>query len=247
MSIQAFSERLRTTAAELSLTQAEIARRTELSRPTVNRLFNGRAPTVEQLQALAAVFGISAEELAADSDATQVLAQASIGPTAEEHRLVLEELARAKAESLQASAELEGERERRKEAVAARLACERVVEDLRADLERARVAEQQLRGRLGEAQTFGDKWAETSLGQAAHINALERTNATLTRDYAATTEQLQRFQKINQVLAIECQQAQRNNQALALRERSTVDPGAAVLTGVLGLALGGLLGAASGK
>ena len=231
-----FAQQLRALASERDFSQAEIARRSKLSRSTVNRIFNGREPTVEQLEQLAAVFEVSTDTLVGSSDATSVLAQAKIGPTAEQHRQVLEEAARVKAELLSVKAELNAERERRKESVSARLAAERLADELRAEIERARVIEQQLRGRLQEAQAFGDKWAETSLGQTTHINALEEANRVLARDYAATAEHLQRYEKAYQLLAKQYQQLQRSNQALAHRKQA--DPNAAVLTGLLGFAFG---------
>lgn len=240
-----FSERLRALAAERTFSQAEIARRSQMSRPSVNRLFKGRAPTIEQLQALAAVFELPVGELAGDSDATHVLAQASIGPTEEEHRLALEELAKAKAELLQAKAELEAEQGRRKEAVAARRVTEKANEQMSAELSRSREAEQQLRGQLEEAQGLAEEWAETSQSQEAHINALEKTKAVLARDYAAAFSQLQQVQKVNEAFAVECDRLHQSNRALALRENAKIDPGAALLTGLLGLTLGGALGVAS--
>jgi len=248
-----FAERLRDLAAEAGFSQAKLAAKTPFSRSTINRLFKGRPPTTEHLKALSAAFDINVDELADGTEAVDVVAEAKLAPSQEEHRQALEEAAKAKSEVLVLREQLEAEQELRAELNRKLSEAERktslALEEFEAakeSLAQAREHQAVTKGQMTELRAERDKWVTTALGQQGHIAGLERVRAKLTTDIAAVTAECQRLQRLNSNLAHLYQTAESGRRSSKTKHRkalaqadthANIGFGAAAITGLLGFAL----------
>ncbi|MCA9697682.1 MAG: helix-turn-helix domain-containing protein [Myxococcales bacterium] len=248
-----FAERLRDLAAEAGFSQAKVAAKTPFSRSTINRLFKGRPPNTDHLEAIAAAFDISLDRLVEGTDAVNVVAEAALAPSQEEHRQALEEAAKAKSEVLILREQLETEKELRAELGSKLSEAERekslALEELQTAKEsliHAREHQAVTDGRMTELRAERDKWITTALGQQGHIAGLERVRDKLTADIATVTAECQRLQRLHAILAHLYQSAETGRRSSESKRRkalaqantnANIGVGAAALTGLLGFAL----------
>ena len=112
----------------------------------------------------------------------------------------------------------------------------------------------ELRGGVKQIKADRDKWVFEVWAQKTTIGGLKKANTDQARELANMRTKLQRvwtsYQQLDQhynELEEYCRQLEKGRQAALKRAADSVHPGAAVLAGVLGLALGGGLVAASSK
>jgi transcriptional regulator with XRE-family HTH domain len=241
---QAFAERLKELSQAHRWSQAEVARRSGISRPAINRLFKGgRRPTPEQLGGLAVAFELEAFDLVKGTDAEEVVGDELLRPKPDQQREALEEASKAKAQLMLVQAELEEERASRHKLVDEIGAARETIAKLEEELAARKAVEIQLRGRLKEAKEFGSEWAKTSLAQAGRLNALEKSYAMLATENAATKQNLEATQNAHAILWDKFLEISRKKDQLALQAQTRPGEvlGPALATGALGFALAGLL------
>lgn len=187
-------------------------------------------------------FDQTALALVKGTDAEEVVGDELLRPSPDQQREALEDAVKAKAELALARAELD-EQHGALEHLNGELAHVRQqLAEHRVELAAKAATEQELHGRLKEAQEFGSKWAATSLGQAGRIHALEKTNAALTSENAALQRDLQKIQQAYAILWEQHDKTRQQHQQLALQTQSQPNPAATALaSGVVGFALASLL------
>lgn len=236
-----FSQRLRELSARNGLSQVELARRTDLSRPTINRICRGKAPTLEQLRSLAAAFDQPVEQLVEGTDAENVLAEAAIGPSLEDYTRALQEAATAKAEVIRITEERDLERSQRRKLETELGQLRETVTGLETARDEDGVRRRQLEDRLRASQDDRERLRERLETLQIERQALAKKCDVLTQNHAMLAAAYRRGAASYEQLRRSYLNLVDHSQQLGQQLRQAPEPLSVLASGLLGFAVAGLL------